>query len=44
MRIGLILPRPPIFLAGFAPAAMRRVARQADGWLPGVRVASAPQP
>ena len=29
-------PRPPIFLAGFAPAAMRRVARRADGWLPGV--------
>jgi probable F420-dependent oxidoreductase len=27
-------PRPPIFLAGFAPAAMRRVARRADGWLP----------
>jgi probable F420-dependent oxidoreductase len=26
--------RPPIYLAGFAPAAMRRVARRADGWLP----------
>jgi probable F420-dependent oxidoreductase len=27
-------PRPPLYLAGFAPAAMRRVARRADGWLP----------
>jgi probable F420-dependent oxidoreductase len=27
-------PRPPIYLAGFSPAAMRRVARRADGWLP----------
>jgi probable F420-dependent oxidoreductase len=27
-------PRPPIYLAGFAPAALRRVARRADGWLP----------
>lgn len=27
-------PRPPVYLAGFAPAAMRRVARRADGWLP----------
>jgi len=27
-------PRPPIYLAGFTPAAMRRVARRADGWLP----------
>lgn len=27
-------PRPPIYLAGFAPASMRRVARRADGWLP----------
>jgi len=25
---------PPIYLAGFAPAALRRVARRADGWLP----------
>ena len=25
---------PPIYLAGFAPAAVRRVARRADGWLP----------
>jgi probable F420-dependent oxidoreductase len=27
-------PRPPLYLAGFAPTAMRRVARRADGWLP----------
>lgn len=27
-------PRPPVYLAGFAPAAVRRVARRADGWLP----------
>jgi probable F420-dependent oxidoreductase len=27
-------PRPPIYLAAFKPAAMRRVARRADGWLP----------
>jgi probable F420-dependent oxidoreductase len=26
--------KPPIYLAGFAPGAMRRVARRADGWLP----------
>jgi probable F420-dependent oxidoreductase len=30
--------KPPIYLAGFAPAAMRRVARRADGWLPAVIV------
>lgn len=27
-------PRPPVHLAGFAPAALRRIARRADGWLP----------
>lgn len=27
-------PRPPVYLAGFADTAMRRVARRADGWLP----------
>ncbi|MET7760892.1 TIGR03619 family F420-dependent LLM class oxidoreductase [Streptomyces sp. NPDC005393] len=27
-------PHPPIYLAAFAPAALRRVARRADGWLP----------
>ncbi|QFZ18719.1 TIGR03619 family F420-dependent LLM class oxidoreductase [Saccharothrix syringae] len=26
--------RPPVYLAAFAPASMRRVARRADGWLP----------
>jgi probable F420-dependent oxidoreductase len=26
--------RPPIYLAGFAPAALRRVALRGDGWLP----------
>ncbi|WNI21426.1 MULTISPECIES: TIGR03619 family F420-dependent LLM class oxidoreductase [unclassified Streptomyces] len=35
-------PRPPIYLAGFAPAAMRRVARRADGWLPVVQPGSGP--
>jgi probable F420-dependent oxidoreductase len=25
---------PPIYLAGFAPVAQRRIARRADGWLP----------
>lgn len=28
--------KPPIYLAGFAPAAMRRVATRADGWLPAI--------
>ncbi|MBB4910838.1 TIGR03619 family F420-dependent LLM class oxidoreductase [Actinophytocola algeriensis] len=28
--------KPPVYLAGFAPASMRRVARRADGWLPAV--------
>ncbi len=28
--------KPPIYLAAFTPAAMRRVARRADGWLPGI--------
>ncbi|WNE99041.1 TIGR03619 family F420-dependent LLM class oxidoreductase [Streptomyces luomodiensis] len=27
-------PHPPVYLAAFAPAAVRRVARRADGWLP----------
>ncbi|AGP54829.1 TIGR03619 family F420-dependent LLM class oxidoreductase [Streptomyces rapamycinicus] len=40
-------PRPPVYLAAFAPAAMRRVARRADGWLPIVVVpagSGAPDP
>ncbi|MFF5207085.1 TIGR03619 family F420-dependent LLM class oxidoreductase [Streptosporangium sp. NPDC000396] len=27
------LPRPPVHLAGFSPAALARVGRRADGWL-----------
>jgi len=27
-------PRPPIFLAGYVPAALRRVAQYGDGWMP----------
>jgi probable F420-dependent oxidoreductase len=27
-------PHPPIYLAGYAPSALERVARLADGWLP----------
>ncbi|WP_406723666.1 TIGR03619 family F420-dependent LLM class oxidoreductase [Streptomyces sp. GD-15H] len=27
-------PRPPVYLAGFAPRAVQRVALRADGWLP----------
>jgi probable F420-dependent oxidoreductase len=26
--------RPPLYLSGFAPAALERVGRRADGWLP----------
>ncbi|MEU1297047.1 TIGR03619 family F420-dependent LLM class oxidoreductase [Streptomyces sp. NPDC005840] len=27
-------PRPPVYLGGYAPAALDRIARRADGWLP----------
>jgi len=27
-------PRPPIYLASFSEAALRRIGRRADGWLP----------
>lgn len=27
-------PHPPIYIAAFTPRAMRRVAREADGWMP----------
>ncbi|MGV9774624.1 TIGR03619 family F420-dependent LLM class oxidoreductase [Streptosporangium sp. NPDC003464] len=33
-------PRPPVYLAGFSPAALARVGRRADGWL----AASVPPP
>ena len=34
-------PRPPIYLAGSVPAALRRIGRRGDGWLP-VSVPPAP--
>ncbi|HEV7650431.1 MAG TPA: LLM class flavin-dependent oxidoreductase [Actinophytocola sp.] len=33
---------PPIYLAGYAPAAQRRIARRADGWLPVYRPGTSP--
>ena len=27
-------PAPPIYMAAYAPAALNRVARLADGWMP----------
>ncbi|ATL85688.1 TIGR03619 family F420-dependent LLM class oxidoreductase [Streptomyces samsunensis] len=35
-------PHPPVYLGAFAPAAMRRAARRADGWLPVAIVPAAP--
>ncbi|TQN28619.1 putative F420-dependent oxidoreductase [Haloactinospora alba] len=35
-------PRPPVYLGAFAPAAMQRVARRADGWLPVVAPGTGP--
>ena len=37
-------PRPPVYLGGYTPPALRRVARRADGWLPSVRVPAASDP
>lgn len=34
--------RPPVLLAGFAPAAQRRIATRADGWLPVSMVGALP--
>jgi len=34
-------PHPPIYMAAFTPAAMQRVAREADGWFPvGIPIAA----
>ncbi|ONI88641.1 LLM class F420-dependent oxidoreductase [Actinosynnema sp. ALI-1.44] len=30
-------PRPPVYIGGWAPAALRRVAEHGDGWLPATR-------
>ena len=34
-------PRPPIYLGGGSQAALRRIGRRADGWLPAVRLPAA---
>ncbi|MEV0245671.1 TIGR03619 family F420-dependent LLM class oxidoreductase [Nocardia sp. NPDC050712] len=36
-------PRPPIHLGGFTPAALARVGRRGDGWLPVLPVPGAPR-
>jgi alkanesulfonate monooxygenase SsuD/methylene tetrahydromethanopterin reductase-like flavin-dependent oxidoreductase (luciferase family) len=37
-------PHPPIYMAAFTPASMRRLARVANGWNPaGVPLAAAPE-
>lgn len=37
-------PRPPIYLGGVSEAALRRVGRRADGWLPAGRIPDAFEP
>jgi probable F420-dependent oxidoreductase len=37
-------PAPPVYLAGFTPPALRRVALRADGWLPVARTPAAFDP
>jgi hypothetical protein len=37
-------PHPPIYMAAFTPGAMKRAAREADGWFPvGVPLSAVPQ-
>lgn len=37
-------PHPPIYMAAFTPAAMQRVAKEANGWFPvGIPIAAIPQ-
>ena len=37
-------PHPPIFMAAYVPAALRRVARYADGWMPvGIPLGAVPK-
>jgi len=37
-------PHPPVYMAAFTPAAMQRVAREANGWFPvGIPIAAIPQ-
>lgn len=37
-------PHPPLYMAAFTPAAMQRVAREANGWFPvGIPLAAIPQ-
>lgn len=37
-------PHPPIYMGAFVPAAMRRIAREANGWTPvGVPLAAVPE-
>ncbi|HYZ52401.1 MAG TPA: TIGR03619 family F420-dependent LLM class oxidoreductase [Streptosporangiaceae bacterium] len=37
-------PRPPIYLGGVSEAALRRIGRRADGWLPAGRIPDAFEP